>query len=95
MRNGQPHPQLIARNMIVQVEGEDGRAVRTAGNPIKLDAFAGMDPSVPIKSPALNQHREAILAELMAGTGDYAPAGSEDAQAEPVVMDGPTASSAA
>lgn len=83
------HPQLRARNMIVQVEGEAGRAVRTAGNPIKLGAFAESEPGVPIKSPALNEHREAILAELMAGTGDYAAAESEDAPTTPSTLGGP------
>ncbi len=81
------HPQLKARNMIVQVEGEIGRPVRTAGNPIKIDAFADMDPGTPIKSPALNEHREAILAELMAGTGEYARAES-DAQVDTSTTDG-------
>lgn len=89
------HPQLMARNMIVQVEGEVGRAVHTAGNPIKLNAFADIDASVPIKSPALNEHREAILAELMAGTGDYAPAESEDLQADASAAVGLAASATA
>ena len=89
------HPQLQARNMIVQVEGEIGRAVRTAGNPVKIDAFADMDPGVPIKAPALNQHREAILAELMAGTGDYERAASDDAQTDASTVDGTTVPAAA
>jgi CoA:oxalate CoA-transferase len=68
------HPQLQARNMIIQVEGAAQRAIRTAGNPIKLSAFADIDGATPLRAPALDEHRERILAELMSGTGDYAPA---------------------
>lgn len=68
------HPQLLARNMIIKVQGENDRPVRTAGNPIKMSNVSEVDPEVPIKSPALNEHREAILEELMASHGAYAPA---------------------
>lgn len=68
------HPQLLARNMIIQVQGAAERAIRTAGNPIKLNAFADIDAATPLRAPALDEHRERILAELMSGTGDYAPA---------------------
>lgn len=67
------HPQLLARNMIVKVKGENERPVRTAGNPIKMSTLSEVDPEVPIQSPALNEHREAILEELMASNGAYAP----------------------
>ena len=68
------HPQLLAREMIIQVQGEHGRPVRTAGNPIKMSGFAPVDAKTPIEAPSLDQHREAMLAEIMRGTGDYAPA---------------------
>jgi len=67
------HPQLLARNMIVKVKGEGDRAIRTAGNPIKMSSLTEIDPEKPLKSPGLNEHREAILAELMANNGAYAP----------------------
>lgn len=67
------HPQLLARNMIVKVRGESGPAVRTAGNPIKIDRFVDFDPETPIPAPALNEHREDILDELMRASGAYAP----------------------
>nr|WP_100548272.1 MULTISPECIES: CaiB/BaiF CoA-transferase family protein [unclassified Pseudomonas] len=67
------HPQLDARNMIIQVQGAGGRPVRTAGNPIKLSSFADIDVSTPIRAPALDEHRERILSQLMSRTGDYAP----------------------
>lgn len=68
------HPQLAARNMIVQVRGTAERIVRTAGNPIKLSAFDDIDVNTPLRAPGLDEHRESILAELMSGTGDYEPA---------------------
>ncbi|NVK41548.1 MAG: CoA transferase [Oceanospirillaceae bacterium] len=72
------HPQLLARNMIVKVKGENERPVRTAGNPIKMSTLSEVDPEVPIQSPALNEHREAILEELMASKGAYAPTAYDD-----------------
>ncbi|MGV8918873.1 MAG: CaiB/BaiF CoA transferase family protein [Pseudomonas sp.] len=68
------HPQLAARNMIVQVQGKNGLAFRTAGNPIKISAYADIDVSTPLRAPGLDEHRERILTQLMSGTGDYAPA---------------------
>lgn len=68
------HPQLLARNMIIQVQGTSERPVHTAGNPIKLSGFEDIDVDTPIRAPGLDEHRERILAELMSGTGDYAPA---------------------
>ncbi|MGO0308576.1 CaiB/BaiF CoA transferase family protein [Endozoicomonas acroporae] len=65
------HPQLLARDMIIKVQGEHDRPVRTAGNPIKLSNMTEFDPEKPIKAPMLNQHREAILDELMASHGAY------------------------
>ncbi len=72
------HPQLLARNMIVKVKGENERPVRTAGNLIKMSTLSEIDPEVPIQSPGLNQHREAILDELMAENGAYAPTARTD-----------------
>ena len=83
------HPQLLSRNMIVQVEGKGAKPFRTAGNPIKLSAYQDLDPELPQKAPALNQHREAILAEVMAGAQSYdqsaeveAPQPEDDADQE-------------
>ena len=65
------HPQLLVRDMIIQVQGASGRPVRTAGNPIKMDGFQVRDVNVPVKAPALDQHREALLAEMMSAKGEY------------------------
>jgi CoA:oxalate CoA-transferase len=72
------HPQLKARNMIVKVRGQGLRHVRTAGNPIHLSGYADNDVETPAISPGLNQHREAILNELMATHGAYSNAAPDD-----------------
>jgi CoA:oxalate CoA-transferase len=72
------HPQLKARNMIVKVRGEGRRHIRTAGNPIRLAGYPDNDVDTPADSPGLNQHREAILNELMAAHGAYSDASSSD-----------------
>jgi CoA:oxalate CoA-transferase len=71
------HPQLKARNMIVKVKGQ-GRHIRTAGNPIRLTGYAENDVETAAVSPGLNQHREAILNELMATHGAYSNAAPDD-----------------
>jgi CoA:oxalate CoA-transferase len=79
------HPQLKARNMIVKVKGEGPRHIRTAGNPIRLTGYAENDVETPALTPGLNQHREAILNELMATHGAYSKASPGDAR--PVDID--------
>lgn len=65
------HPQLLARDMIVQVQGQKGNPFKTAGNPIKLTGHEEIDVNTPMEAPGLGQHREALLAELMASRGSY------------------------
>lgn len=67
------HPQLLSRNMIIKVEGEGAKPFRTAGNPIKLSAYQDINPEYARQSPGLNQHREEILAAVMAGDQSYEP----------------------
>jgi len=67
------HPQLAAREMIIKVRGKGAREVRTAGNPIRMTGFAQPNRSKAIPAPALDEHREAILAELMLSSGAYLP----------------------
>lgn len=74
------HPQLKARNMIIQVKGTGEQTVRTAGNPIRLNNKEN-DVATPIPAPGLNQHRESILSEMMAASGSYLP--SRDVPIEP------------
>ena len=57
-------PQVAARNMVVSVDDPALAALRVAGNPIKLSAYA--DPSSRPAAPALDGDRRRILAELVA-----------------------------
>lgn len=66
------HPQLLARNMFIHVQGESQRQVRTAGNPVKLSTSPDEDVSIVRRAPAVDENREAILDELMASSGAYA-----------------------
>lgn len=59
------HPQLKARKMIIKVKGQGNRTVRTAGNPIRLAGYPENDVETAVAAPALNQHRDAILSELL------------------------------
>ncbi|MFM0336923.1 CaiB/BaiF CoA transferase family protein [Paraburkholderia fungorum] len=65
------NPQLHARNMIIQVEGKAGKKIRTAGNPIKMSTSPAEDISIAKRAPAVSEHKEAILAELMSASGAY------------------------
>ncbi|WP_428929612.1 CaiB/BaiF CoA transferase family protein [Marinibacterium sp. SX1] len=72
------HPQLVARNMIVNVDIAAG-SFRTAGNPIKLAGHVDLHPEDALTAPQLNEHHSAILAELL-GDGPGALAGAHAAQ---------------
>lgn len=65
------HPQLLSRDMIVQVQGQAGKPFKTAGNPIKMTGVQDLDPNTPISAPGLGQHTEAIIAELMSRHNAY------------------------
>ena len=56
------HPQVAARNMLVELEDRAAGRVRLAGNPMKLSAFA--DPPTRPPAPDLDGDRAAILREL-------------------------------
>lgn len=56
-------PQILARNMVVEVAGRPGQApLKAAGNPIKMSAMD--DPTTRPPAPALDGDRAAILAWL-------------------------------
>ena len=54
------HPQVAARNMLVEVPDGSGGTLKLAGNPLKMSAFA--DPSTRSPAPDLDADRQAILA---------------------------------
>ncbi len=90
------HPQLKARNMIVQVQGEAAKPFKTAGNPIKMTGRVEIDTEIPLNAPGLGQHREAILAELMSDKGSYdLPSGAGGASSTSKQSDTATAPKAA
>ena len=56
------HPQVAARNMLVEVDDPVAGRLRLAGNPIKLSGVE--DPASRPPAPELDEHRAGILAEL-------------------------------
>jgi CoA:oxalate CoA-transferase len=56
------HPQVAARNMLVEVPDGSGGTLRLAGNPLKMSAFA--DPKTRAPAPDLDSDRETILSYL-------------------------------
>ncbi len=56
------HPQVLARNMIVEVDDAACPRLKVAGNPIKMTRFS--DPSVRGPAPELDADRDTIVAEL-------------------------------
>jgi CoA:oxalate CoA-transferase len=53
------HPQVAARNMMVEVPDGSGGTLKLAGNPLKMSAFA--DPKTRRAAPDLDADRAAIL----------------------------------
>jgi len=53
------HPQVAARNMLVEVPDGSGGTLKLAGNPLKMSAFE--DPGTRPAAPDLDADREAIL----------------------------------
>ena len=53
------HPQVAARNMLVEVPDGSGGTLKLAGNPLKMSAFT--DPTTRAAAPDLDADRAAIL----------------------------------
>ncbi len=56
------HPQVAARNMVVEVPDGSGGTLKLAGNPLKMSAFA--DPPTRPRAPDLDGDRQAILSYI-------------------------------
>jgi CoA:oxalate CoA-transferase len=56
------HPQVAARNMLVEVPDGSGGTLKLAGNPLKMSAFA--DPTSRRAAPDLDADRAAILSYI-------------------------------
>jgi CoA:oxalate CoA-transferase len=56
------HPQVAARNMLIEVPDSSGGTLKLAGNPVKMSAFE--DPKTRRPAPDLDNDRDAILSFL-------------------------------
>lgn len=56
------HPQVAARNMVVEVPDGSGGMLKLAGNPLKMSAFT--DPPTRPPAPDLDSDRDAILSYI-------------------------------
>lgn len=64
-------PHTLHREMVVEMQSDDGQAMRLLGNPLKMSATP---PRFDLAPPHLDQHRDEILRELAAlEAGDAAP----------------------
>ena len=57
------HPQVQARNMVVEASFPDGKRLRIAGNPVKMSSFE--DDLAVQPMPTLGQHTDEILASFL------------------------------
>lgn len=55
-------PQLLARDMVIEVPLRDGQVVRMPGNPVKLGDHV---PATPTPPPAAGEHTQRVLADLL------------------------------
>ncbi len=55
-------PQIVARNMVVDVTLRSGETIRMPGNPVKLSAVAETPFSAP---PRLGEHTDTVLLDLL------------------------------
>ncbi|MCT9070269.1 CaiB/BaiF CoA transferase family protein [Cupriavidus gilardii] len=60
-------PQVLGRNMVVEVGLKTGETVRMPGNPVKLSRAAAPTYSCP---PAVGEHTEAVLRDLLGYDAD-------------------------
>jgi CoA:oxalate CoA-transferase len=57
------HPQVIARNMIVETDDKSGGTIRVAGNPIKMSSIPEEKTRKAV--PEIGEHNVEILKELL------------------------------
>jgi CoA:oxalate CoA-transferase len=57
------HPQVKARNMIVETDDKTGGKIRVAGNPIKMSSISEEPTRKPV--PEIGEHNDETLKELL------------------------------
>ncbi len=62
-------PQLLARNMFVEVKEPVAGTVKIAGNPIKMSSF--QDSSQREPAPEIGEHNKEIYCERLGLSEDY------------------------
>jgi CoA:oxalate CoA-transferase len=77
------HPQLLARDMIVEVQGKARKPFKAAGNPIKMTGREDISRRAPLSAPGLGQHTETVLAEMMRQSAAYDLSDLYDLDKEP------------
>jgi formyl-CoA transferase/CoA:oxalate CoA-transferase len=70
------HPQVLAREMVVEAEHPVAGRLRMLGSPVKLSAHP---PTVRSAPPGLGEHTDEVLAELGLTAGEIAAMRSEGA----------------
>ena len=55
-------PQILSRNMVAEVEYENGKKLKILGNPVKMSEI---DHEVFIRPPRLGEHTEEILTKIL------------------------------
>lgn len=60
-------PQILHRNMVVELKHPNGKSTKAPGNPIKLSRTGQEDFTA---APHIGQHTDEILSELLEMTGD-------------------------
>ena len=55
-------PQVLARDMVVEVGLQSGETIRMPGNPVKFDASGPQAFAAP---PLLGEHTQAVLGDLL------------------------------
>lgn len=56
-------PQVVGRDMVVNMQAADGRELRLVGNPVKLERGARVQHLFP---PTLGQHTREVITEMLA-----------------------------
>jgi CoA:oxalate CoA-transferase len=60
------HPQVKARNMVVETDDKNGGTIRVAGNPVKMSSIPEESTRKPV--PEIGEHNYEILGEMLGYT---------------------------